>query len=376
MRVGLLTYHFSDNYGALMQAFGLREWLRRRGVEAVFINYHPTHVESGGKIALGRGLKANIKTLYLAASHARRRFLGDKRLWQAFEDFRGKELGVQGRRMLTRSELGELPKFDLLVCGSDQIWNPSDHYGLDEVYFLDFPGAERARRISYAASFGRAHLATEYGARAAELIRNLDAISVRERSGADIVARLVGRDAECVPDPTILLGDFSELLERNPVAEKGHVLCYALRTAEGVRQAAQLVALENGGEILSPENPHRRWREVGKTVYPSPGEWLSLIANASAIVTNSFHGVALSLVLKRPFVAIALPGARAAFSERVRNLLTDVGLEDRLVPAEQPQEALSKLQEAIDWHDVDGRLAQLRTAGERFLEAQLARVAE
>jgi hypothetical protein len=267
--------------------------------------------------------------------------------------------------------LASLPPYDLLLCGSDQIWNPSDQFGLDPTYFLDFEGASRARRASYGASFGKAELAEPFRAEAAELIRGLDAVSVRERSGAGIVRALTGGDPTCVPDPTILLGDFSELVRKNPVPDSGHVFCYALRVGDGVRELATVAAKATGGEVLSPENPHRRWRPIGRTVYPSPGEWLSLIASSAVVVTNSFHGVALSLILQRPFVAVALPGGRAALTERVKNLLADVGLEERLVAPSDIESGRRILEQPIDWEGVGRALADLRHVGEAYALNQL-----
>lgn len=375
MRVGILTYHFSDNFGALMQAYGLRQWLLQRGVNAEFINYHPRHVEEGG-IQLNRGPKAFAKSVFLTFSQAKRRLFGNKAQAQSFTTFQREVLSVKGARYETVQDLARLDRFDLIVCGSDQIWNPSEQHGLDPVYFADFPGADRARRISYAASFGKSSLADPYHAEAAKLIGKMDAVAVREASGLDVVRSLTSHEPVLVPDPTILHGDFSALIAANPSPSKGHVFCYALRTAQGVREAAHLAAQKTGGSVLSPDNPHRRWPEVGTTVYPSPGEWVSMIDTASVVVTNSFHGVALSILLERPFISVALPGAKAGLSERVRNLLRQLDLEDRLVSAGDEVATLRMLDAPIDWNQVSRKIREMRQAGEAYLEAQIGLAAK
>lgn len=372
MRVGILTYHFSDNFGALMQAYGLRQWLLAQGVKAEFINYHPAHVEAGG-LTFDRGAKAFLKSAYLTVSQARQRAFGDRTKAAEFARFQMEALGVDTPRLRTAAEMAELEPFDLIICGSDQIWNPSDQRGLDPVYFAHFPGSHRARRISYAASFGKGSLAVDHQPQAAALIGDLDAVAVRESSGVDIVRSLTGREALMVPDPTILLSDFDSLVQASPSLHHGHVFCYALRTSEGVREAAMVASKLCGGPILSPDNPHRRWREIGQTVHPSPGQWVSMIDAAAYVVTNSFHGVALSLLRRRPFVSVALPGVRAGLSERVRNLLKQVGLDDRLVQAGDPQAVQSCLGAPIDWDAVQGRLVGMKSTGEAYLKAQLAK---
>lgn len=354
-----------------MQAFGLRQWLRLQGVEAEFINYHPAHVEAGG-IQFSRGLKGLAKSAYLMATQTKRRWLGDREQAVAFRNFQRDELGVKSAKIQTVADLNDLDPFDLIICGSDQIWNPSEQYGLDPIYFGDFPIAKKGRRISYAASFGKPILARPYHAQATKLLRNLDAIAVRERSGVDIVGELTGLEAVMTPDPTILVRDFSHLIDRYPSNHHGHVFCYALRTSEGIRDIADIAAAHTGGKVLSPDNPHRRWREIGTTVYPSPGEWLTLIDQASFVVTNSFHGVALSLLRRKPFISIALPGARGALSERVRNLLIQVGLEDRLVNAGGEAAARSAMSDPIDWEAVEVRLNAMSESGRSYLRDQLA----
>lgn len=356
-----------------MQAYGLRQWLLQQGVQAEFINYHPSHVEAGG-LSFNRGAKAFAKSAFLLAMQVKRRLSGDKQQAEAFGRFQAGVLGVTGPVLRGPGDLAGLSAFDLIVCGSDQIWNPSEQHGLDPVYFASFPGAERARRISYAASFGKSSLAEAYQAQAAGLISALDAVAVREQSGVEIVRAITDREAVMTPDPTILLGNFKPLIESHPTGRQGHVFCYTLRTPEGVREAATVAAEITGGEILSPDNPHRRWREIGTTVHPSPGEWVSLIDSASVVVTNSFHGVALSLLLQKPFVSIALPGARASLSERAKNLLAQVGLEDRLVAAGDIEAVRAAISRPIAWESVAAKLEAMRSTGAGYLDAQLGAV--
>ncbi|MBK8116975.1 MAG: polysaccharide pyruvyl transferase family protein [Candidatus Accumulibacter sp.] len=374
MRVKLLTYHFSDNYGALFQAYALRQWFRRQGVEAEFINYHPRYVEEGGsfdQLLNPRQWRKNMTIGYLKATHLYWSVFGNGRQRLAFDDFRRQYLGVGGVRLMESSQAAGAAEADLLVCGSDQIWNPSVQKGLDPVYFLDFGVHSRVRRISYAPSFGRSELAPSFHAEAGRLIGRLDAISVREQSGVDIVRTVTGREAQCVPDPTILLGDFSELLAARREESERHVFCYALRTAEVIRDVAEHVAKAYGARLISPCSARQRWRAIGTGVEPGPLEWLRLLDSASTVVTNSFHGVALSVIFNKPFVAVELPGKRGALNERVLNLLTHTGLLERVVNSADPKKLDSVMTRGIDWSGVNYQLAQMRAVGVRFLMDQM-----
>lgn len=381
MRIGILTYHFSTNYGALMQAYGLRQWLISEGHEASFINYHPAYVEgsTGLRGALDpRQLKSSLKALFLRAAQLRRRLAGNPQQEKQFEQFRREVLGVSSPALQDEREVEAFlnspeGRFDVLICGSDQIWNPSPPKGLDRSYFLAFDSAAGdARRIAYAPSFGRGALDPRHAEEARRCISKLDAVSVREASGATIVKQLAGITPAVVPDPTILLGDFSALTSRAESISEGHVFCYALRSAQGIREIAELAGETFGQPVLSPDNPHRRWREIGITVHPSPAGWAALIERAGYVVTNSFHGTAFAILMQKPFLVAGLGGARLSLNDRALNLLRAVGLEDRFIPADRIGLARDRLLAPIDWSQVEAALATLQEQGRSYLRRELA----
>lgn len=375
MRIGILTFHFSDNFGALLQAYALRRWFLERGHQAEFIDYRPQHVEQGGRIRMSllpADMKANAKTIYLKASSFFHRHFGDPDQADRFRDFRARHLGIDGAVSYVAEDLDrtQLP-YDMIVAGSDQIWSPSVQYGFDPVYFLAFAGHTTARRISYAASFGRDDLPPEQMQALAPLLRSLSAISVRELSAVEIIGSAAGLEAACVPDPTLLHDRYDDLLAVSRDDRQDHVFCYALRTGEGIRDVAGHVSRRLGAPIISPYNVHRRWREIGTTVYPGPAEWLSYAANSRFVVTNSFHGTVFSVLLRRPFLVAEIPGTRLAMNARSRNLLTQLGLMDRFVGKQDLARIDELIDRPIDWEEVEARQRALRQAGSTFLEQQL-----
>lgn len=381
LRIGVLTYHFSDNFGALMQAYGLKSWLSNLGHQVEFINYHPSHVEDGGdfhQILNPQQAKANAKIAYLKLSALQRRLFGNKAQAEAFEKFRREELHVAGPRLETREQveayIAQLsPIYDLIIVGSDQVWAASTQRGLDPVYYADFAVPPKTRKISYAPSFGRATVDDVHHDSMRQLLSGLDGISVRERSGANIVKSLIHRDVACVPDPTLLLGDFSPAIQTAEATPSGHVFCYALRSGTGIRDVAQMAASALKTEVLSPYNVHRRWPEIGRTVYPSPKGWIAMVNSAACVVTNSFHGTVFSILQQRPFLVVGLPGTRTSLNERSLNLLEEVGLRHRFVENGDIVKAKNILAEPIDWPGVARRLAKLQQSGRDYLGTELAR---
>ena len=377
LKIGLLTYHFSDNYGALYQAYSLREWFRKRGTEADFIPYHPAYVEDGGpfdQIWNPRLWRKNATILYMKLSQRQRQLFGNKSMQAGFETFRREHLGVTSAPLPTRDALrAQVAGFDMLVCGSDQIWNPSVQRGLDPVYFLDIPGAEQTRKLAYAPSFGRSDIEAKYHAELARLARGLDGLSVREASGRAILtaAGIAPETIEVVPDPTLLLGRFDTLLgpERGT---QDTVFCYALRTDAVIRPLAEAVSGQLGVRLVSARGNRQRWRDIGTGIVPTPVEWLRMLAQARFVVSNSFHGVALSIALNRPFLAAELPGRKAGMNARVMDLLALTGLEDRLISDQNLNDAAQLLARPIDWPAVNSRLSAARLRAETYLDAHLA----
>lgn len=380
MKIGILTYHFSDNFGALLQGYALRKWFINHGHDASFVNYHPSYVEEGGNFVSllnPHHFRKNLKILYLKLSSLKRRWFGNAEQAKRFQAFRESDLGVTGKRLHTFEDIAASSlDYDLLVAGSDQIWNPSEQKGLDPAYFLAFASNSATRKISYAASFGRGSLDIAYHDQAKFLLKNLDGISVREMSGVEIVRAVAGCDAACVPDPTLLLESYSDLLNSSNEDREGHIFCYALRSSQGIREVAQLASTVMKAKIFSPYNAHRRWKEIGYTVYPCPKGWLALINNASFVVTNSFHGTALSVILKRPFLVVGLSGTKQELNERSKNLLNQLGLINRFVDAGDLHTAKQRLLDPIDWDEVSNRLKSQRLIGEAYLESELARVGQ
>ena len=377
MNIGILTFHFSDNYGAALQAYALRRWLTEQGHHARFIDYRPAHIEHGGRLSVPTSpakLKANLKVVYLAASSFVNQHFGHQGQKEKFVRFREHFLDLPGGSAPPDNDasLAAAQSFDLIVAGSDQIWSPSQHHGFDPNYFLHFAQSFPARKISYAASFGRDRVSAAEAAQLPRLLRHFDAISVREASGVTLVERATGQKPANVPDPTLLHSNYAELTERAPSGhENPYVFCYGLRSPDNIRQTADLVSKRLNCPILSPHNPHRRWVEIGNTVHPDPGEWVSLVKNASFVVTNSFHGTVFALLFKKPFIVAGLTGERATANARAINLLRAVGLENRFTPGFTAQNVQTLMAREIDWAEVDQRLAALRQAGNDFLSTQL-----
>lgn len=374
IKVGILTFHFSDNYGALFQAYALKSFFEHNGCDVNFIDYHPDYIEDGGFSWSNPFSRGNVKALYLAASGIYNKLVTPACYQYSMDKFRSTYLDVGSKKFKEGSSVDEMLKgYDLVVCGSDQIWNPSIQYGVDPVYF--FGGSTSlTRKISYAPSFGSGAVDGIYHKKISDLLEGLDAISIREESGADFIENIIGRRPVVVPDPTILNPDFSRIYEEHDVtkSDEPYAFLYYLRTNEGIPEASRYIEDEFGCKIYEVHNPHRRWSGSGEILYPSPGQWLYLLRNSEIVLTNSFHGVALSIVNNKRFVYMSIKGSRSKMNARAFNLLKATGLEANIAYSLEDVQRI--LTSSIDWVSVNKKVAAMQNVGVGYLNDQIESV--
>lgn len=369
MNVNILTYHFVENHGAALQAYCLRKVIEDLGHHVRIIDYCPRHLTDGGPFwwSLDRWhRRANLVIAYKRYIHYREMLFGNGGKRGKFEAFHRDFLKLQGRRYHTLRELVEDPPAgDVVICGSDQIWNSSEQFGIDPAYFLGFapPGQ---RTASYAASFGRPELDKRYHAKVGELLAHVGSISVREKSGVDIVSNLTGREAAWVLDPTFLvdpghLESIATVQRTDP-----YIFSYTLRSRELVAEIEAFSTTALDLPVVSPAT----LREAGRPA-PGPLEWLGHIKGAKFVITNSFHGTVFSILFSKPFIFVGLQGVKSSFNERARSLLKRLGLADRMIASSDPTAICRLLSEPPDWELAHAALEPWRAESLDYLESAI-----
>ena len=199
MKIGIITFHFPLNYGAVLQAYALAKYLRSIGHHSEFIDYQPNyHVK-----------RYQWKWKYCGLHPTN--FIYPL-LYKRFNLFRSTHLKLTSRLYRSLDELvADPPKADAYICGSDQIWNPQIT-DFDIAYFLAF-GIEAVKRIAYAGSFGKTELTQEQQKYLKPYFQGIKHISVREQSGAEVINTICGRQVECVLDPTLLIDGYESITE-------------------------------------------------------------------------------------------------------------------------------------------------------------------
>lgn len=341
MRVGIVTFSAAFNYGAALQCRCLLEVLRGLGLEVYVLDYRPAYLTEPYKILKPYYFKKLSILLSLP-----RRFWGAWRRDRLFSQFR------EALPLIPYGAGG----VDAVFFGSDQIWNPRICKGLDPVFFAGIQPFSSTRNIAYAASDGSVPLTALQAAEYQRYMQNFHRIGVREQSLQDRLSAW-GIDSTVTLDPVLLAGRpvLDKLSAYRQVGES-YVLTYEAIDNPSVRA---LAATLGPRKVISVA---REPYSEGSNRY-GPEEFVALVRDASSVVTTSFHGVALSLLYHKDFYYLE---TGTYSDDRVRSLLTAIGLEGRMVPP-----GASLPQKPADYPSADAALSMLRDRSLGFVKEAL-----
>lgn len=367
-RIGLLTLPLHINYGGIAQAAALAQHLRADGHEVILLDKR----RPAGRIA--QGVHRLLVALPFQNIRNVRRQAREAALHKPFvRDW----IGPVTPPLRSRSDLSQAVArlgLDAVIVGSDQVWR-LDYLppgGVTE-FFLDMAPRPAVRKVAYAASFGVGEWAhPEMTDRLRPLIADFDAVSVREASGVPIVREVMGREqCDHVLDPTLMVDPAVHHRMAAPARPgAGRVLLrYTLDGAPDRVAIAEAVADVRRAQPGAPvEIAAMTLESSGRQALDLP-QWLRAFRDADFVVTDSFHGVAFSIIFRKDFVAIPNHGRGI---DRFLSLLSLLGLEDRLIAVNDPAAARACAARPIDHVAVAARLDRLRTQSRAFLESALA----
>ena len=346
-KVGVITHYYNSlNYGGNFQAYALVKFLNDNGCNAVQIPYDRSDDWPFSKMSNGlvkrfvRFFKKPQKEP-AATELSDEELQGIKRRNSLIAEFN--TAVIPHCRVFCKKDLKKIGEFDAFVVGSDQVWHPK---AVCSAYLLDFDTGS-AKKLSYAASFAVNALSDDVKPYYKKCLSAFDAVSVRENSGKDIVKDLIGRDAECAVDPTLLLSkeDWDAVCKDIALPEK-YVFCYFLSPcASARRKASEYARSINAKTVFLPyiaEKICTEDKSFGdvRLFDVSPEQLLTVVKNAAAVFTDSFHITVFSLIFKRTFFAFGRSDY-SGMGSRLQTLLSMFDMEDRFFPATEQTENLS-----------------------------------
>lgn len=326
------------NYGNVMQRYALQQFLQKQGLKFTQLSVYTGYLQS----------------------------IRDEFLMNSLAPF--VEKNIKSAHISNVDHKG----YRNYIVGSDQVWR---NHGTDNLerdylpYWFNFLEGEDVTRISYAASFGvdnlqDAQIDEPIIRKIRPLLRSFAAVSVREKSGEQLVSEIAGKEMNpaTVLDPTLLLkkSDYSELVDNSdmknqPVAK---VFSYVLDITENKTKVVKNIAQSYDGsyKIVSADP---------KKQLASTEEWLKSFRDAEYVATDSFHGAVFSIINQTDFVVIA---NRERGLARIENLLDLTGIsKDRLIFPDSVDSFDRKQINPINWKDVNLRLEKLRMDSAEWL---------
>ncbi len=381
MKICIITQPLHTNYGGLLQAYALQRTLAQMGFDVVTARDGVTRRRSLPRFA------------YFLFYAYKRYLRGDKRFNPYRFCFRslGRKIEQQERYVAedcdkfideyistinlftSRDKTSRqiISSFDMVVVGSDQVWRAE--YADPATYFLDFAKGLELRRIAYAASFGIATLegyTAAQKAQCAELANYFDAISVRERSGVELMHENFAVEVEQVADPTMLLDVADYLAIASSASREEQIVSYILdlnsekqKTIDNAKKYFDLAY-----KSLTPtKRLEQRWQSLDECRFAGVDEWLGSIASARYVVTDSFHGTVFALLFNRDFVVV--DNAERG-SERLTSLLERVGLTSRII-ATASELTPDILEQKIDYTTINPKINEWRNESREWLEKAL-----
>lgn len=331
MKIGITTFQRAHNFGAQMQMYALYNFLRSQGHDVWILDYHCAPVED---VYIDERYYRNIRR-YLRKNI----FYGIKLL---FGDIRSLVCGYQKQKInrfinftLENFQLTNRFKdnqnmptdFDILITGSDQLWNYHITKGRKEVYFLDnsMELKNPPKRIAYAVSVEKKYFQNliddeEY---VRGVLGNFSWVSVREKPLEEMLYKQMGISANTVVDPSLFLSRVDCLKIAIKPKETNYICVYRVNPTSYLNKLAKKIAKEKGLKIVYV---NAATIAMSKADSYGPREILGYICYADVVLTSSFHGTAFSIINKKNFYS-----AYDGESSRVQGLLHILGLDNRFL---------------------------------------------
>lgn len=362
-RIGTISYNIYcnfTNYGSALQTWALHQAIMKLGYLPVLVDYCPNILADKDPLNPFGNMwdkdEESKRMVELTMPAIRENY-------QKFNHFYHERF-LRTKKAYTSMNFNDVvldENLDGFVCGSDTIFCP-DEFGFDDGYYANYP-CMRGNSVAYAPSFGDPHFSDEDYGKLNERLQNFKAFGLREQMMVPYVRDHVTVPVEKVVDPTLLLmRDDYDTIATERLVNEPYLLLYARRYNPKMEAYAEKMAEQNGWKIVdislratNAEKGHLMFYEAGVE------EFLSLVKHAEYIITNSFHGMIMSVQFRKPFVIFS----REQCDTKITELLELFGLSDRMLINGTEQ------YESIDYDSVHKRIAEARSRAQDFLKMEL-----
>lgn len=322
MKVAILTFSRTTNYGAALQCYALSSFIRKAGHEVIIFNA-PLDSEGAIEVSLARlilrKIKKTLKNIISSNKQSNSEFVRyyrdekekkediywDNQVKLLFDSFNQTYLPPFTKELKNEQDFKkQYPQADLYIVGSDQVWNLSITQLQKQIFFFSFLKDEA--RISYAASFGGSTqwLGTkEETQEIYRLLKKFKGISVRENSGISILHNTFHLNGVEVLDPTLLLSgtEYDKLAEKSDLEASQDLYAYKFIINDIWLETLKFISKETESK-LRMDCETIQLPDIPFNPVLSIEGWLKLIKTAKFVVTDSFHCTVFCILFKKQFI--------------------------------------------------------------------------
>lgn len=355
-KVGILTFHNANNYGAVLQCYALQSYLiKMENVDAQIINYTPIKFKKvfydTMKPLSAYGFKNKIRALgkyFLKHSEMKNESQKKKKIDKFINQY-----------LILTEEVSDFSKldFDYYIVGSDQVWN-LELIENDTKYLLDF--VENKKKISYAASFKIGDVDNFALDMYKKNLKSFDYISVREDNLVDYLKENVGISSNSVLDPTFLMDNWDDFISDRLIKDK-YLLIYYVNMPKKLIDEAIQYSKNNNLKIVSLNKIDSNIEYVNYS-NASIEDFLNLIYYSTMVFTTSFHGMAISIQMKKEF-CFEVPFNSYNNNERLLDLARKTNLLSRNILDNQYD-----CNKRIEWKNVEELLEFYKNESKKFIK--------
>lgn len=379
-KIGILTFHYSNNYGGVLQCYALYSYLKSKNKNVEIINYIPSSYKNDS-ILRSTGLRKNIfKTKKedinprILCKRIIKKIQYNNKIINKFDEFREQNMRLS-RRVDEKNIIDVLKDYESIIVGSDQIWNPGRRE--QKEYFLDFGDSFKGEKISYAADSTIAEINPKHINRLKNALNEFKFISVRNEHSHKFVETLTGKDVPIVVDPTLLC-DFENFIDLNNsdlFKDEKYILVYVLgKDIDGTNKKAIQRIKEIYGNlkvysVVIPTMKFNICNYADRVFYDiGPIEWISMFKNATFVYTDSYHGTLFSIKYRKPFLAYYAEEIR---STRFKDLGSRYEIDKFIVKGVKEIDEKSSLKHKPDFHRIEQLIEAHKKASVKYLHKAL-----
>jgi len=352
MNIGIITFYWTDNFGANLQCYALSNYLKQMG--------HTVHViqHRGDKVYLNDEKLKAVNFPYFKPKTVKYNAF-------AIKHFNLTPMVFNAKFKKTLSKLN----LDVIICGSDQVWS-SALVNFNPTFFGgDYNGTSDVILASYAASLGASNVADEVQKNSFQYnLHAFDYVCIREHNQQDLLEAAIGKKVHVCMDPTLLLNEIdykplmTDRLYSRPYIYNHYY--YNKNLSDLHKFTTSLSRKSNLPIVASVSTPTYKFKQ---TVLEGTDNWaveetLSAFYYSDYVTTSSFHAVVFSIMFKKRFWYILKDDAT---DNRIINLCESLGLEDRIIKSDQ--QLPDDFEKQPDWISVYKKLWDLRKTATDYL---------